>query len=220
MIRNFYNTENNYWVPRDINLNGHDYVDLGLPSGTLWATMNVGAELPMDEGLYFQWGDVQGYTKDQIKTVKGKKKFAPDWSDYNWRNGNIFTKYDVAGATLGLKDDAAHVHMGGDWHMPTPDQINELINCTTSEWRRWHLGANGRLFISKKDNSKFIFIPASGYAWNGSVHDIGDSGFVWSSMLNGNYVDYGQSLDFNPTYLYRFGDFNRYYGFSVRGVIG
>lgn len=56
MIRNFYDTEGKYWVSRDVNLNGHDYIDLGLPSGTLWSTMNVGAELPMDEGLYFQWG--------------------------------------------------------------------------------------------------------------------------------------------------------------------
>lgn len=150
MIRNFYDTEGKYWISRDVNLNGHDYIDLGLPSGTLWSTMNVGVSLPMDEGLYFQWGNVQGYTEDQVKTGKGKKKFAPDWSDYKWRRGNTFTKYDVDGATLELKDDAAHAHMGGDWHMPTPDQITELINCTTSEWRRWHLGVNGRLFISKK----------------------------------------------------------------------
>jgi hypothetical protein len=86
MIRNFYNTEGKYVVSRDVNLNGHDYVDLDLPSRTLWARKNVGVLSPDESGLYFQCGSVQGYTADQIKTVKGKKKFAPDWSDYKWRN--------------------------------------------------------------------------------------------------------------------------------------
>lgn len=72
MIRNFYDTESKYWVSRDVNLNGHDYIDLGLPSGTFWSTMNVGAELPMDEGLYFQWGNVQGYTKYQSELLPPK----------------------------------------------------------------------------------------------------------------------------------------------------
>ena len=53
-----------------INTNGFGYVDLGLPSGTLWATCNVGADKPSDFGLYFQWGDVQGYTQDQIRYGK------------------------------------------------------------------------------------------------------------------------------------------------------
>ena len=55
--------------------NGHEYVDLGLPSGTLWAKCNVGAETETDYGLYFQWGDTQGYTADQIGTGNGQKPF-------------------------------------------------------------------------------------------------------------------------------------------------
>ena len=207
--------------------NGFGYVDLGLPSGTLWATKNIGADKPSDFGLYFQWGDVQGYTQDQIGLGDGQKKFASDWSDYKWlRNDaftnyrNAFVKYRNGGMVLDildLEDDAANVNMGGDWHIPTPSQIQELIDNTTSDWIKMD-NVNGRLFTSKK-NGKSIFIPAAGYAWNGSVRNSGDSGFVWSSMLYGSYVDYGQSLDFNSSYVYRFDDCNRYFGLSVRGVL-
>lgn len=214
-------------MDKEINNNGFDFVDLGLPSGTLWATKNIGADKPSDFGLYFQWGDTKGYTVGQIGLGDGQKKFYSDWSDYKWlRNDaftnykNAFVKYRNSGMVLDildLKDDAANVNMGGDWHMPTPEQIDELIENTTSDWIKMD-NVNGRLFTSKK-NGKSIFIPAAGYAWNGSVRNSGDSGFVWSSMLYGSYVDYGQSLDFNSSYVHRFGDCNRYFGLSVRGVL-
>ena len=64
-------------MDKEINNNGYGYVDLGLPSGTLWATCNVGASKPSDYGLYFQWGDIVGYAKGQIGNVNVQKKFAP-----------------------------------------------------------------------------------------------------------------------------------------------
>jgi len=203
---------------KEINSNGFGYIDLGLPSGTLWATCNVGASKPSDVGLYFQWGDTSGYTADQV----GKdKQFT--WNDYKFSidgSSSNFSKYTTKGATLELEDDAAHVNMGGEWHMPTPDQIKELINTanTTSTWTTQD-GVNGRLFTSKKDTSKSIFIPAGGWAWNGSVYLSGVCGFVWSSMLNTSDVNGGQLLSFNlyAAYLY---DYCRDNGFSVRGVIG
>ena len=96
---------------KSINSNGHPYVDLGLPSGTLWATMNVGAKKPTESGLYFQWGDTIGYTKKQISK---DKQFI--WKNYKYSiNGSDenFSKYTTTGDTLELEDDAAHVHMGG-----------------------------------------------------------------------------------------------------------
>ena len=198
-----------------INNNGFDYVDLGLPSGTLWAAMNVGATKPSDTGLYFQWDDTQGYAASQVGKVK---QFT--WDDYKWNpigDDEKFTKYTSPGETLDLEDDAAHVHMGGDWHIPTPDQINELLNNTTSEWTTQD-GVNGKLFTSKKDGTKSIFIPAASGAWDGSVHYRGDNGYVWSSMLNTDYVYRGQYLLFNSGGAYLF-SYYRYYGFSVRGVI-
>ena len=199
--------------------NGHDYVDLGLPSGTLWATMNVGADKPTDNGLYFQWGDTVGYTADQVGTGNGQKKFS--WADYKWSidgSSTNFSEYNTAGDTLDLEDDAAHVNMGGDWHMPTPDQNEELIDNTTSTWTTQD-GVNGSLFTSKKDTSKSIFIPAAGYAWDGSVVDRGYGGYVWSSVLSSSDVDNGQYLLFSSGSAY-LGSSCRSYGFSVRGVLG
>lgn len=211
-----------------MNNNGYEFVDLNLPSHTLWATCNVGASKPSEYGLYFQWGDIQGYTQDQIGLGDGQKKFSSDWNDYKWlRNDaftnyrNAFVKYRNGGMVLDildLEDDAAHANMGGDWHMPTPEQIQELIDETTTAWTTQD-GVNGRLFTSKKDTSKSIFIPAGGFALNGSVYDRGVCGFVWSSMLSTSDVNGGQLLSFNlyAAYLY---DYCRDNGFSVRGVIG
>jgi hypothetical protein len=227
---------------REINNNGHPYVDLGLPSGTLWSICNVGADKPTDCGLYFQWGDTVGYTNEQI----GKdKQFT--WKDYKFRinksssntneqigkdtqfnlsdskpiiteGASKFNKYRERGATLELEDDAAHINMGGDWHMPTNEQILELFDNTTSEWETLD-EVNGRLFISKSDTSKSIFIPAAGYAEDGLVYNIGKIGYVWSSMLSSKYVNYGMSLSFFVSHAY-LTYYYRYLGFPVRGVIG
>ena len=121
-------------MEKEINNNGHPYVNLELPSGTLWSTCNVGADNPSEAGLYFQWGDTVGYSIDQIGIERGQKEFS--WTDYK------FTKYTTIGATLDLEDDAAHVNMGGDWHMPEPYQIKELIDNTISEWTKQY-GING-----------------------------------------------------------------------------
>ena len=203
-----------------INNNGHEYMDLDLPSGTLWATCNVGAKRSTDYGKYFQWGDTKGYTRDQV----GKDKQF-NWDDYKWYlsgkedDGSLkYKKYTTTSAILELEDDAAHVHMGGDWHMPSPEQISELINNTTSEWTSMD-GVDGRLFTSKKDASKSIFIPIAGYAWDDIVGYNGLYGYIWSSMLSPEDVNYGQYFSFNLGYVYLY-DYKRYYGRSIRGVIG
>lgn len=201
---------------KEINANGYPYIDLGLPSDTLWATCNVGASKPSECGMYFQWGDSNGYTKEQL----GKDKMFT-WADYKWSidgSDSNFSKYTKEGSALDLADDAANANMGGDWHMPTPDQINELIENTTSTWTTQD-GVNGRLFTSKK-NGKSIFIPAAGYASYGSLSDVGNEADVWSSMLSTGSVYGGQHLYFNSGHAGLYGNYGRYYGFSVRGVIG
>ena len=109
--------------------NGHDYVDLGLPSGTKWAKMNVGASSETDAGLYFAWGETQGYTKSQVGTVKNFS-----WSDYTLTedSGSTMSKYNSTDGktTLDFEDDAVRANWGGDWHMPTNEQIIELFNET------------------------------------------------------------------------------------------
>lgn len=198
--------------------NGFDYVDLGLPSGTLWATCNVGAKKPSDFGLYFQWGDTNGYAKEQVGQ---EKQF--NWNSYKWNpngDGKTSTKYTTTGVSLELEDDAANANMGGDWHIPTPAQIQELLDNTTSFWTTLD-GVTGIKFTSK--NGKFIFIPAAGYAWDGSAFTILTEGSIWSSMLSTYGVNYGQVLNFysgcdGQGDAYQ-GDAYRFYGFPVRGVI-
>ena len=208
-----------------INNNGFDYVDLELPSGTLWATMNVGANKPSDYGLYFQWGDTNGYAKDQIGRESGQKKFEFDYSDYKWYlSGNsynddlTFKKYNTKGSKLELEDDAAHANMGGDWHMPSPKQIQELLDNTTNTWTALN-DVNGRLFTSKKDQSKSIFFPGANNACDGSVFGTGGGGEVLSSMSSKKYVDSSQVLSFGSGGV-SLNYSERYYGCSVRGVIG
>ena len=112
-------------------------IDLGLPSGLLWADRNIGAESPEDSGLYFQWGDTQGYTKEQIVSdsddaklfyefdykffVEGEDEFDCNMSKYNDTDGKN---------VLDLEDDAAHILIGGNWRMPTGEEFAELINNT------------------------------------------------------------------------------------------
>ena len=200
---------------KEINSNGFDYVDLGLPSGTKWATCNVGANKPSESGLYFAWGETQGYTADQV----GKDKHF-NWANYKWNpsgDGKTFTKYTTKNATLELEDDAAHANMGGDWHMPSPRQCKELIDNTTSELSNMY-GVGGMKFISKKDKSKFIFFPLIGYAINSSIHNSGRYGYIFASTLKRN--GYGRVFSFGLGYPYSGNKGLRYYGFSVRGVIG
>ena len=206
------NTENT------ANNNGYDYVDLELPSGTLWATCNVGASKPSDYGQYFQWGDTQGYTADQIGTSEGKKEFASDWGDYKWGKVQDFKKYSTSCEILDLEDDAAHVNMGGSWHMPSSEQIRELVANTTRKWIALD-GVSGMAFTSKKDNSKSIFIPAAGCAWDGCVVLSHRGGYIWSCMLSKNFVNKSQSL-YLDSRCTGYGCGFRCDGRTVRGVIG
>ena len=203
----------------EINNNGYDYVDLGLPSGTLWATCNVGASNPSDYGKYFQWGDVQGYTKGQIGSGDGNKKFALDWSDYKWGSEPNFSNYTAAGETLKLEDDAAHAIMGGSWHMPSPTQIQELLYNTTNIWTTLD-GISGMTFTSKKETSKIIFIPATGIAWEGLVNGSGEGGLIWSSTLNNGGIGNGQVLACCSDSVRLFCYVGRFDGLPIRGVIG
>jgi len=194
---------------------GHAYVDLGLPSGTKWATMNVGATSETDYGLYFAWGETEGYANASTKAFS--------WSDYKWTEdkGSTMSKYNATdGKTvLDLEDDAARANWGGNWHMPTEAQFQELLNTNncTKTWTTVN-GVYGYLFTSVS-NGNTLFIPAAGNAINGSVTHVGKDGSVWSSSLsyssvkNGRYLYFVSDEDFVDLSL-------RYYGYSVRGVVG
>lgn len=200
--------------------NGHEYVDLGLPNGLKWATCNVRATKPEEYGLYFQWGDTVGYEGDVAKAHS-------TWSTTPFNNGS--SSYDstyfasVSGTVcpngvLAAEYDAAHVHMGGDWRMPTSDEVGELIDNTTSEWVENYnnSGVNGILFTSTI-NSNSIFIPASGDFDNGNHYNTGSGGFCWSSSLLSSDPGYAHFLNLFSSDVCVVG-FERFYGFPMRGV--
>ena len=117
--------------------NGFEYVDLGLPSGTMWATCNVGASKPEDEGLLFQFGRVDGY-----KYGDNNNQFETD--DLTTTSGKIYKENEI----LDLVDDAVHVNMGGKWMMPTNDQLKELHKNTKHEIERIN-GIKGKTTVQR-----------------------------------------------------------------------
>ena len=170
--------DDNPIVPDDRAPAGAIAVDMGFPSGTKWANMNVGAEKPEDYGLYFAWGDIVGYTSD----VSDGYKFS--WNTYKWMNPGgtswqAINKYQIddemftgcwydndlnfigdGKSILDIEDDAAHVVWGGKWQMPTIEEIQELIASTTVEWITEN-DVNGMKFTSNFNGNSF-FLPAAG----------------------------------------------------------
>ncbi len=204
--------------------NGHEYVDLGLPSGTLWAKCNVGAETEISSGLYFAWGETQGYAAGQVGSDKNF-----NWDDYKYgtyddRLPNYgITKYNLTDGkiTLDLEDDAAHIYMGGTWRMPTKDQFDELVNETNhQEVTNYNgTGINGVTFTNKSDSSKVLFIPSAGYCASGRTNRIGTSVSLWSSLLDEESINRAFHFSVNNKGDFSTYNIERYYGRSVRGVL-
>lgn len=191
---------------------GYKYVDLGLPSGTLWADRNVGADSPEAYGDYFAWGETA-------------PKSCYDWSTYKWCKGSYgtLTKYctdsdrgTVDNKTiLDLEDDAAYVNMGKDWRMPTYDEQKELNNNCTWTWTTQN-GTRGYKVTGPNGNS--IFLPAAGYRYHSDFTNVGSYGYYWSSSLCENGTSAAWYLHFNSGYL-DVDYYNRDHGRAVRAVV-
>ncbi|MBO6005661.1 MAG: hypothetical protein J6P49_02240 [Paludibacteraceae bacterium] len=213
--------------------NGHEYVDLGLTSGTKWATCNVGANKPQDYGDYYAWGEV---------TTK---------STYNWStylDGNMSSYSDCGtdkDALKGVTDiadteyDAAKANWGGKWCMPTKAQQDELRSECYWVWTSSYNNSNvaGYIVYKAKNSSDkgkcvhsdgtpsssyslsdaHVFLPAAGYRGNGDLADAGSSGYYWSSSLDADYPDIAWGDSFLSSHVSSGGDF-RYFGQSVRAV--
>lgn len=202
----------------------HDFVEIG---GIKWATMNVGANSITDTGLYFQWGDTQGYTAAQVGEGEGQKYFG--WADYKYGNGTSspgstgMTKYNSTdGKTvLEASDDAVTAAWGGNWRMPTTAECQALVTATTSAWTYDYEGSGvaGLVLTSNADSSKKLFFPACGSARSGSVGNVGWSGNNWSSSLGGGGVYNAYYLSFDTGGVYWSGSYNRFCGYSVRGIL-
>ena len=191
----------------------YEYVDLGLPSGLLWAKKNIGADTEEDAGLYFQWGDTVGYTADQVGEGEGQKYFGQD--DYKFSiddSSDNYSKYnEIDGKTvLDFEDDAAHVIMGSNWRMPTFEECKELFENTdvylVQVDDKEVLGIKvqddedgyildwdgitstetfkGMKFYKKNNKGIYLFISASGSFSKGLVKDIDEELNMWSSSLD------------------------------------
>ena len=162
-------------------------IDLGLPSGTKWANMNVGASAPEVFGGYYGWGETE--EKDDY-----------DWDTYayfNDVNGDGNYNYDEDGLInigsdiSGTDYDVAHVKMGGAWHMPTAEQAQELLtNCTLTPTML--NGVSG--MEVKGSNGNTIFLPFSGMKEETLTQYVGENGFFWTSTL---YSDEDLGEDFS-----------------------
>ncbi len=194
--------------------NGHNWIDLGLPSGLLWATTNVGAENPEDYGNYYAWGETE--TKETY-----------DWTTYQYCDGSETTltkycydeSYGLDGytdslTTLEAADDPASVSWGGNWRMPTQTEMNELLDNCTQVWTTQN-GVNGSLFTGPNGNS--IFLPAAGYRYGSELLTAGSHGLCWSSSLYTGNPGYAWNLNFKSGDYYM-SNYSRSYGLSVRPV--
>ena len=160
--------------------NGHEYVDLGLPSGLKWATCNVGATKPEEYGNYYAWGETEPKTTYSWSTYKWCKdsydtqtKYCTD-SDY----GRVDNK-----TVLELADDAARANWGGAWRMPTYAAIQELRSNCSMTWTSDYNGTGVRgLIVTSNTNGNHIFLPAAGYRVDDGLSDA-FRGYYWSSSL-------------------------------------
>jgi len=185
-------------------------IDLGLASGTKWASWNVGASAPEEFGGYYSWGDTE------------EKDFY-DWSTYNFFILDEDHSYcnNIGDDIAGTEYDVAHVKWGNGWSMPTMNQIVELMQTCKDYTYTTQNGVYGLLITGYNDAS--IFLPAAGYKWDFFVEFEGEYGFYWSSTnyKDDEYYTSAEQLLFTsgPWYYNPFqSDGARYAGQPVRAV--
>ena len=212
----------------------HEYVDLGLPSGTLWATCNIGASVPEENGLFFAWGDVEGHNRDyrfpheEYKWSEGKghmfvnKYTFADKRTYGcWYKDGIYVGTVVDGVTyknltnLLPEDDAAMAIWGKEWCMPTVDQISELCDKRNTVIKL--VKANGVMgyLVRSKRNKKTLFFPTRGSI--PYLEDVPEQGAYWSCSLCTDDSSCASILKFSSDRVY-VDEYLRFYGLMIRPV--
>ena len=208
--------------------NATEYVDLGLPSGTLWAKCNLGADTETGYGDFYAWGETTPYYSSQSPlTWKDGKTSGYAWNSYTYNpthDGRTFTKYtgrdyDV----LQSMDDAATANLKGLLRMPTHDDFDELLNSSNCD-RSWvtnynSTGVNGYLFTSKRGGytGRSIFLPAAGFSVDTNLYPF-DSGNYWSSSLYVDYTPDAYGFAFDESTPAELTWVDRWYGMSIRPV--
>ena len=195
---------------------GHEWVDLGLPSGTLWATCNIGANSPEEYGDYFAWGETEPKDDYSIGTYKYSKGSEDSFTKYCTNGEFGYNGYTDELMELLPEDDAATANWGSDWQMPSLEQCYEL--CSMKNVNKEFTTYNGvyGCMLTSKSNGKSIFFPATGLREGESnLNGPGSVGFFLSRTLFGNPL-YSWEMDFWDTMTV--GVHPRWYGKTVRPV--
>ena len=188
-------SETTYGKKSTYYINGHKFVDLGLPSGLLWAKTNIGAATAADVGNYYAWGETEPQTSNSYS-----------WDSYKYgTSSSNLTKYNSSDGktTLDSEDDAAYVNWGDSCRMPTIDEFGELLNSDNCTWT-WATHENSDGFIrgyevTSVKNGSSIFLPAAGYRDDVDLDEHGSLGHYWSSTLNARYSDWACYLYFDSS---------------------
>ena len=182
-------------------------VDLGL--SVKWATCNVGASSPEGYGGYYAWGETEEKSDYTYETYKY-------WSDRDGDGYNDENEYQNIGSNIsGTQYDVAHVKWGGNWRMPTKEEIIELGNKCSWKWTSLN-GVNGQLVTGPNGNS--IFLPAAGYCLGTYLHYSGSYGHYWSATSYEYFSYRAYYLDFHDGYHGWDYYHGRYQGRAVRPV--
>lgn len=204
-------------------------VDLGLPSGTLWARYNIGATAPEEYGDYFAWGETEGFRsgKKEFGLIDEKGQSLYKWIKILWEAENpvlTLTKYNNNVSKgeidnkmeLDIEDDAAYKNWGDGWRMPSYEQFKELISNCEVKWTIIN-GVKGRK-ITSKTNGNFIFLPAAGKREQKLLEDEGGHGYYWSRTLNDKSPSAAYDMEFGSNDLRTSYSNLREDGLSVRPV--
>ena len=195
-------------------INGHEWVDLCL--SVKWATCNVGASSPEENGDYFAWGETStknDYSWSTLKYCTGHyfSKYVPSWLGGYWSGDGRPDDRE----RLALSDDAARANWGGSWRMPTAEEWEELLNKCTWTWTTRD-GKNGYEVVSKI-NGNSIFLPAAGGRSDTGLYFVDYFGYYWSSSLCTANPGSAWRVFFYSGNVRRF-IYGRHFGHSVRPV--
>lgn len=196
-------------------LNGHEYVDLGLLSGTLWATCNVGAEAPEEYGDYYAWGETAPKMLYDWKSYKYGRFIHEQYelNKYCTDSRYGFDGFVDSLVVLEPDDDVARVCWGAGWRTPSIVEWVELFQNTTGMWTTLN-GVKGWRCTASNGNS--IFMPAAGYWWEDVLN--ADLGLYWSASLNKEFPYRAWGFHFNSDSGHLCGSSDRNRGQAVRAV--
>lgn len=193
-------------------INGHGYVDLGLPSGTKWATCNIGAKSPEEAGDYFAWGEPRAKTSYESKNSL----------TYN-KNSSLLQSEGVIDtiSVLNKEYDAAQINWETPWKIPSKEDIEEL-----KKECNWTWGTIGKIngFKVSGPNGKSVFLPAAGYNSGENISDASGSlyserGHYWGATMIGTYYGYCLNFDRDDGFKWDDGHGYKFWGYTVRPIL-